>query len=1044
MDTIEPASISGELLDDTDDDTASVQVVPPVVAVVVTTDPGPWLEESLAALAEQDYPSLSVLVLDNGSAEDLTPRIAGSMPRAFVRRLPEQQGFAAAANDALEAVEGATFLLFCHDDITPDPDAVRLLVEEAYRSNAGIVGPKLVDQEHPEILLEVGMAVDHYGVPYSGIEPDEVDQEQHDGVRDVFFVSDAAMLVRTDLFHELGGFDPATFPGADDVDLCWRARLVGARVVVAPSARVRHRRATPPEARDDRVKRPEVIRAETRSRVRVLFKSYSILALIWVLPVAFVLGIAEAIGLMVTGRFRRGLAVLGGLFAAFAHPNELRRARGRTQKLRRVDDGDVRDLMIRGSARFRVFVTQRMHAGEKIADVSTRTRTRVQEVSTNLRRAPAIIGSLLAVVILFGSRALLFGNVPQVGGFRAWPGLGDAWSTFTGAWRYTFMGASEAASPVFGLMAFVDGALLGHPGLGRSLVVGGALPLGTWGAYRLVRPFAASALPAVAAAVAYAANPIVRNAIWQGEIGPLVCFALAPFVLSALVRPSLNAADTEVPARPRRARIHALLSMALLVAICAAAWPPAIVLALLIGVTFWIASPFAGEFGRATRSLLLAIVATVGAAVLCMPWIFSLFGADSATLGMFPRVPLSLADVLHFQTGRAGAGIASWGIVAAAAVPLAIATGTRLMWAMRAWVLAVASFALVWVPGMIDPDLAVPSPNGVLVGAALGLAFAAGLGVAAILDDLRRFHFGWRQVMTVVATIGLAVAGVGLTADALSGRWGLGTEDWPSRFSWMSDNAPPGGFRVLWVGDATILPAGAKVAGDVGFAVTRDGPGDARALWAASEHAADEVLADAIEAAQAGDTARLGHLLAPAGVRYIAYIDRSAPGSGPRGVPEPRLTAALTRQLDLTLSRVDGDSVVYQNDAWIPMAALVPPDTQTVHVDAADPLVGALRSEPNGVTGVDVDSDTPAGPGTMLWSEAADDGWSARADGNDASRSDAFGWTNAFALDTNAPVDVGYDGSTGIRALRGLVVLLWIGAVIAWFVTRRRRAEEAV
>ena len=108
------------------------------------------------------------------------------------------------------------------------------MVEEAYRSNAGIVGPKLVDYDTPEILLEVGMAIDHYGVPFSGIEPGEVDQEQHDAVRDVFFVSNAAMLVRADLFHELGGFDAATFPGSDDLDLCWRGRLAGARVLVAP------------------------------------------------------------------------------------------------------------------------------------------------------------------------------------------------------------------------------------------------------------------------------------------------------------------------------------------------------------------------------------------------------------------------------------------------------------------------------------------------------------------------------------------------------------------------------------------------------------------------------------------------------------------------------------------------------------------------------------------------------------------------------------------------------------------------------------------
>ena len=50
--------------DETDE---PVQVVPPVVAVVVTNNPGPWLEETLGSLAAQDYPALGVLVLDNAS-----------------------------------------------------------------------------------------------------------------------------------------------------------------------------------------------------------------------------------------------------------------------------------------------------------------------------------------------------------------------------------------------------------------------------------------------------------------------------------------------------------------------------------------------------------------------------------------------------------------------------------------------------------------------------------------------------------------------------------------------------------------------------------------------------------------------------------------------------------------------------------------------------------------------------------------------------------------------------------------------------------------
>ncbi len=109
------------------------------------------------------------------------------------------------------------------------PDAIRVLVEEAYRSNAAIVGPKLVSSEDPEVLLEVGRSIDRLGGSHTGIEPGELDQEQHDAVRDVFYVSSAALLVRAALFAELGGFDPETSPGSEDLDLCGRARLAGAR-----------------------------------------------------------------------------------------------------------------------------------------------------------------------------------------------------------------------------------------------------------------------------------------------------------------------------------------------------------------------------------------------------------------------------------------------------------------------------------------------------------------------------------------------------------------------------------------------------------------------------------------------------------------------------------------------------------------------------------------------------------------------------------------------------------------------------------------------
>jgi GT2 family glycosyltransferase len=85
------------------------------------------------------------------------------------------------------------------------------------------------------------MGVDRFGEMDHSIELGELDQEQHDGVRDVFAVPSACILVRADLFRELDGFDDSLSFHGEDVELCWRIHHSGARVVVAPSARVRHR-----------------------------------------------------------------------------------------------------------------------------------------------------------------------------------------------------------------------------------------------------------------------------------------------------------------------------------------------------------------------------------------------------------------------------------------------------------------------------------------------------------------------------------------------------------------------------------------------------------------------------------------------------------------------------------------------------------------------------------------------------------------------------------------------------------------------------------
>ena len=211
-----------------------------MLAVVVAHDPGGWFVETLESLSLQDYPFLSTAVVD-ASGSGIGARVNEVLAGAAVIDGTGTAGFSQAANAVLDAGIQADFLLLCHDDVALAPDAVTTLVAEALRSNAGIVGPKIVDWDRPEIIQHAGYDVDRFGVPAERIGADELDQEQQDGVSDVFALPSAVMLIRTELFVRLGGFDGGmTFRG-EDVDLCWRAQMAGARVMFVGGAVARHR-----------------------------------------------------------------------------------------------------------------------------------------------------------------------------------------------------------------------------------------------------------------------------------------------------------------------------------------------------------------------------------------------------------------------------------------------------------------------------------------------------------------------------------------------------------------------------------------------------------------------------------------------------------------------------------------------------------------------------------------------------------------------------------------------------------------------------------
>ena len=141
---------------------------PPVLVVVVTHGlHADRFEVLLGALAEQDYPELSVLVVDAAGGTAPSTGSAPLSPAARVLHVPGPAGFATAANHVLDPdrpqARLAEFFVFCHDDVLPDTGAVSALVGAATEGDADVVGPKFVARDDPRRLLHVGLGVDRVG-----------------------------------------------------------------------------------------------------------------------------------------------------------------------------------------------------------------------------------------------------------------------------------------------------------------------------------------------------------------------------------------------------------------------------------------------------------------------------------------------------------------------------------------------------------------------------------------------------------------------------------------------------------------------------------------------------------------------------------------------------------------------------------------------------------------------------------------------------------------------------------------------------------------
>jgi N-acetylglucosaminyl-diphospho-decaprenol L-rhamnosyltransferase len=206
--------------------------------IVVTHDSARWLARMLAALAAQTERRFRLVVVDNASRPEERPRV-GDLPQgARLIQSEANLGFAAANNLAARGAE-TPYLVFLNPDAFPEPDWLARLIAAAERfPRAGAVGSTQLRADAPGVFDGAGDVLHASGLAYRALHGRR--RAAPPPLGESFAACAAAMLVRREAFEAAGGFDERFFCFFEDVDLCFRLRLMGWRVVQSPDAIAAH------------------------------------------------------------------------------------------------------------------------------------------------------------------------------------------------------------------------------------------------------------------------------------------------------------------------------------------------------------------------------------------------------------------------------------------------------------------------------------------------------------------------------------------------------------------------------------------------------------------------------------------------------------------------------------------------------------------------------------------------------------------------------------------------------------------------------------
>jgi len=220
--------------------------MPKTAIVILNWNGAKMLRQYLPSVLQYSRDEATVYVADNASTDDSLELLRQHFPEVQLILLEKNWGFADGYNKALAQIDAEYYLLL-NSDIEVTHHWLTPLVEFMdSHPDVAACQPKLLsifERDKFEYAGACGGYLDRYGYPFCRgrlFETVENDDGQYDTPAEVLWATGAALLVRARIYNNVGGLDGRFFAHNEEIDLCWRIRLLGYKIYCLPDSVIYH------------------------------------------------------------------------------------------------------------------------------------------------------------------------------------------------------------------------------------------------------------------------------------------------------------------------------------------------------------------------------------------------------------------------------------------------------------------------------------------------------------------------------------------------------------------------------------------------------------------------------------------------------------------------------------------------------------------------------------------------------------------------------------------------------------------------------------